>query len=133
MTFKGLFWQHFTTTDENQFVRQQKAIFCNPAFELQCPWTLSHVTTLGTIATGYVFCSCQNNGLKTVSYPFFFSSPQAKTAKKCKRHLIKPPVYLPYFYPKCKFKFNAFLRLIMPPPQIWSWPPRATIKTQYGM
>ena len=27
MTFKKLFWQYFTTTDENQFARQQKAIF----------------------------------------------------------------------------------------------------------
>ena len=34
---KDCFWQYFTATDENQFARQQKAVFYNPAFELQCP------------------------------------------------------------------------------------------------
>ena len=36
-SFQVLFLVTFKTSDENQFVRQQKVIFYNPVFDLQCP------------------------------------------------------------------------------------------------
>ena len=57
-----------------------------------------------------------NNGFKTVSYPFFFfffSSPQAKSAYKCIRHLIKPPVVLHDTWNNVPNKTRTFL--VCPP------------------